>query len=265
MHIASESVEELIQELSQLPSVGRKTATRLASYILKMSREDVRQLADALMAVKDRVTHCSVCHNVTDQDPCPVCRSHRRDHEVICVVEEPNDVMAIERTNEYQGVYHVLGGVISPLDGVGPEDLTIRELVDRVAPGASNGQPEDVAEGVEDREVAENEDGSAEETRAAKPETDPSRDGARTERGEQTPSEGDSEATDLPEPGEVREVIIAVNPNVEGDTTTHYIAQLLEPFDVTVSRLARGLPIGGDLEFTDEATLGRALSERNQL
>lgn len=265
MHIASESVEELIQELSQLPSVGRKTATRLASYILKMSREDVRQLADALMAVKDRVTHCSVCHNVTDQDPCPVCRSHRRDHEVICVVEEPNDVMAIERTNEYQGVYHVLGGVISPLDGVGPEDLTIRELVDRVAPGASNGQDEDAANGAENRDLAENEDGSAEGAKDGREKNGDTRNGADSESREETTNEGDPEATDLPETGEVREVIIAVNPNVEGDTTTHYIAQLLEPFDVTVSRLARGLPIGGDLEFTDEATLGRALSERNQL
>lgn len=205
MHIASESVEGLIQELSKLPSIGRKTATRLASYILKMPREEVQQLADALMAVKDHVTHCSVCHNVTDADPCPLCSSNRRDHSVICVVEEPNDVMALERTNEYSGVYHVLGGVISPLDGIGPEDLTIRDLVERVAPPGDNGDEQTV----------------------------------------------------------VDEIIIAVNPNVEGDTTTHYIAQLLEPFDVTVSRLARGLPIGGDLEFTDEATLGRALTERN--
>lgn len=211
MHIASESVEGLIQELSKLPSVGRKTATRLAAYILKMPREEVKQLSDALMAVKDHVTHCSVCHNVTDTDPCPICSSDRRDHSVICVVEEPNDVMAMERTNEFGGVYHVLGGVISPLDGIGPEDLTIRDLVERVAPGNENGT-------------------SAEDG------------------GTETP---------------VQEVIIAVNPNVEGDTTTHYIAQLLEPFDVTVSRLARGLPIGGDLEFTDEATLGRALTERN--
>lgn len=229
MHIASESVEELIQELSQLPSVGRKTATRLASHILKMSRDDVQRLAEALIAVKDRVTHCSVCHNVTDRDPCPICRSHKRDHAVICVVEEPNDVMAIERTNEYRGVYHVLGGVISPLDGVGPEDLTIRALVERI--GSGNGS------------VAGAPGESASERESDAP-----------------PAEDASE-----ESPEVREVIIAVNPNVEGDTTTHYIAQLLDPFDVTVSRLARGLPIGGDLEFTDEATLGRALTERNTL
>ncbi len=211
MHIASESVEGLIQELSNLPSIGRKTATRLASYILKMPREEVKQLSDALLAVKDHVTHCSICHNVTDADPCPICSSDRRDHTVICVVEEPNDVMALERTNEYDGVYHVLGGVISPLDGVGPEDLTVRDLVERIAPQGENGEQ---------------------------------------------PADDDPETS-------VEEVIIAVNPNVEGDTTTHYIAQLLEPFDVTVSRLARGLPIGGDLEFTDEATLGRALTERN--
>jgi recombination protein RecR len=210
MHIASESVENLIQELSKLPSIGRKTATRLASYVLKLPREEVKQLADALLAVKDHVTHCSICHNVTDTDPCPICSSDRRDQSVICVVEEPNDVMALERTNEYEGVYHVLGGVISPLDGVGPEDLTVRDLVARIAPSGENG--------------------------------------ARSEENRETT---------------VEEVIIAVNPNVEGDTTTHYIAQLLEPFEVTVSRLARGLPIGGDLEFTDEATLGRALTERN--
>lgn len=240
MHIASESVEELIQELSQLPSVGRKTATRLASYILKMSREDVQRLAEALIAVKDRVTHCSVCHNVTDQDPCPICRSHKRDHSVICVVEEPNDVMAIERTNEYQGVYHVLGGVISPLDGVGPEDLTIRELVERVSPGSSNGTPGEAAE---------------EEASDESEPDDPAR-------GDEPDEEAPADETETPD---VREIIVAVNPNVEGDTTTHYIAQLLDPFDVTVSRLARGLPIGGDLEFTDEATLGRALAERNTL
>lgn len=209
MHIASESVEGLVQQLSKLPSIGRKTATRLAAYILKMPREEVEQLSDALMSVKDHVTHCSICHNVTDADPCPICSSERRNKSLICVVEEPNDVMAMERTNEFTGVYHVLGGVISPLDGVGPEDLNIRALVERVA--SSAGDTSEVAS--------------------------------------QTPT--------------VEEVILAVNPNVEGDTTTHYVAQLLDPFEVKVSRLARGLPIGGDLEFTDEATLGRALTERN--
>src|SRR5690606_37884001 len=121
MHFTSESVEALVEQFTKLPTIGRKTAQRLAAFVLKMPREEVVELAKALVAVKDRVKHCSVCFNVTDTDPCPICRSPKRDHGLLCVVEEPNDVMALERTNEYHGVYHVLGGVISPLDGVGPD------------------------------------------------------------------------------------------------------------------------------------------------
>jgi recombination protein RecR len=209
MHLTSETVEALVDQLSKLPTIGRKTANRLAAYILKMSREEVVDLARALVAAKDRVTTCSVCFNVTDHDPCPVCRSDRRDRSILCVVEESSDVMALERTGEFRGLYHVLGGVISPLDGVGPEDLHIRELVARVATSPSAG----------------------------------------------------AEAED--EPGnDVREVILAMNPNVEGDTTAYYIGQILAPFGVRVTRIARGLPIGGDLEFADEATLSRALEGR---
>ena len=153
-------------------------------------------MASALIAVKDRVIHCSSCFTVTDHDPCPICDSAKRDQATICVVEEPGDVAAIERTHGYSGVYHVLGGVISPLDGVGPDDLRIRELVGRV------------------------------------------------------------------QSGDVQEVILGVNPNVEGDTTAYYITQLLKPFGIRVSRLARGIPIGGNLEFADDATLGRALESR---
>ncbi|GMQ81065.1 MAG: recombination mediator RecR [Rhodothermia bacterium] len=206
MHFTSESVETLVEQLSKLPTIGRKTAQRLALFILKMSSDDVRQIADALIAVKERVIFCSTCYNVTDEDPCPICQSIKRDQTLICVVEEPGDVVAIERTHGYQGVYHVLGGVISPLDGIGPDDLRVRELVERLKPSIS---------------------------------------------GESTTN--------------VQEVILAVNPSVEGDTTAYYISQLLAPFQVKVSRLARGIPIGSNLEFTDEATLSRAIESRVEL
>jgi len=200
MQITSEAVEALVEQFAKLPGIGRKTARRLTAYVLKMPRQEVVRLADALVSAKDRVKLCSVCFNVTDNDPCAICVSKKRNHEVICVVEEPSDLMAVERTNEYSGVYHVLGGVISPLDGIGPEDLKIRELVSRVA-GSDEHPP-------------------------------------------------------------VKEVILAVNPNVEGDTTAYYIGQLLQPFGVRVTRLAHGIPVGSDLEFADEATLGRALEGR---
>lgn len=224
MHSTSESVDALVEQFARLPTVGRKTAQRLAAYILKMPREDVVDLARALVNVKDRVKECSVCFNVTDTDPCPICRSPKRDHSVICVVEEANDVMALERTHEYRGLYHVLGGVISPLDGVGPDDLKIRELVARVTrqPVAAPAS----GEAASGETVAEEE----------KPYTPP----------------------------ETREVILAMNPNVEGDTTSIYITQLLRPFGMNVTRIARGLPIGGDLEYADEATLSRALEGRSQ-
>jgi recombination protein RecR len=218
MHLTSETVEALVEQFSKLPTVGRKTAQRLAAYVLKMPREEVVELARALVAAKDRVKACSVCFNVTDDDPCPICRSAKRDRSVICVVEEPNDVLALERTNEFRGPYHVLGGAISPLDGIGPDDLHIRELIARVM---TTPQPE--AAGVAEAEAA------------------------------------------YQAPVPVREVILAMNPNVEGDTTAYYISQLLAPFDVAVTRLARGLPIGGDLEYADEATLSRALEGRSGL
>lgn len=223
MHFTSESVEALVEQFTKLPTIGRKTAQRLAAFVLKMPREEVVELARALVAVKDRVKHCSICFNVTDSDPCPICRSPRRDRSIICVVEEANDVLALERTNEYRGVYHVLGGVISPLDGVGPDDLRIRELVTRIDPSfaqmSTAGEAAQVAEG------------------------------------------GTAYGDEAPPP--VQEIILAMNPNVEGDTTAYYISQLLKPHGVRLTRIARGLPIGGDLEYADEATLSRALEGRS--
>lgn len=215
MRHTSRSVESLVEQFTKLPTIGRKTAQRLASYILKMPREEVALLANALLDAKDKVRQCTSCFNITDADPCPICVSSKRDRSTICVVEESNDVLAVERTNEFRGLYHVLGGAISPLDGIGPDDLRIRELVARVS-----GQASHVGVGVE---------------------------GAST----------DAVA--------VTEVILAMNPNVEGDTTAYYLSQILAPFNVRVTRIARGLPIGGDLEYADEATLSRAFEGRLSL
>ena len=196
MVFTAESVEHLAEQFAQLPGIGRKTAHRLALYILKMSREEVQMLSDALVNVKDRVRYCSVCSNITESDPCLICSNSKRERTFICVVEEPNDVLAIEKTNDYRGLYHVLGGALSPLDGIGPEDLRIRELLERV--GKS----------------------------------------------------------------EIEEVILAMNPNVEGEATTLYLSRLLKPLGMRVTRIARGLPVGSDIEFADEATLSRALEGR---
>ncbi len=215
MQFTSEAVEALVNQFTKLPTIGRKTAQRLTAYVLKMPREEVVELARALVGVKDNVRYCKVCFNVCDGEICPICTSARRDRSIICVVEEPNDVMAIERTGEFNGLYHVLGGAISPLDGIGPEDLRVRELVARVQP-PSGGDGSTVSEPVADH---------------------------------------------VP----VNEVILALNPNVEGDTTAYYLSQLLKPFGIQVTRIARGLPIGGDLEYADEATLSRALEGRSGL
>jgi recombination protein RecR len=195
MLYTSEALQQLIEEFARLPGIGRKTAQRLALHILKQPREDVVKMAKALVNVKDRIRYCSSCWNITEVDPCPICASPKRDRSVLCVVEEPNDVLAVEKTNEFKGLYHVLGGALSPLDGIGPDDLKIRELLQRIS-------------------------------------------------------------------GEVREVILALNPNVEGEATTLYLTKLLKPLGVKVSRIARGIPVGGDLEFADEATLTRALEGR---
>ncbi|PIU44628.1 MAG: recombination protein RecR [Ignavibacteriales bacterium CG07_land_8_20_14_0_80_59_12] len=191
----SESVEALVEEFSQLPGIGRKTAQRLALFILKQPRSEVERFSAALVAVKEKVRYCSGCWNITEQDPCVICSDPKRDHTTICVVEDPTDVLAVERTNEYRGLYHVLGGSLAPLDGIGPEDLRIKELLDRLWDG-------------------------------------------------------------------VKEVILALNPTVEGEATTLYLTKLVKPLGVAVTRLARGIPIGGALEYADEATLSRALEGR---
>jgi recombination protein RecR len=195
MIYTSEALQQLVEEFAGLPGIGRKTALRLALHILKQPREDVVKMARALVNVKDRITYCSVCSNITEADPCMICSSTKRDTRIICVVEEPSDVLALEKTNDFKGLYHVLGGALSPLDGIGPEELKVGELLKRL-------------------------------------------------------------------PGDVAEVILALNPNVEGEATTMYLTRLLKPLGVQVSRLARGLPVGGNLEFTDEATLSRALEGR---
>jgi len=193
------ALADLIDELGRLPGIGPKSAQRIAFYLLAADPEDVRRLAHALTEVKERVKFCRVCGNVSEEDECRICRDPRRDLSMICVVEESKDVIAIERTREFRGRYHVLGGAISPIEGVGPDDLRIRELMTRLADGA------------------------------------------------------------------VTEVILATDPNLEGEATATYLARLLSPLGVAVSRLASGLPVGGDLEYADEVTLGRAFEGRRRV
>ena len=189
-------VQELIDELGRLPGIGPKSAQRIAFHILQTESFDVTHLAEVLMTVRDKVHFCEICGNVTEQETCNICRDPRRSHATICVVEEAKDVVAIERTREFKGLYHVLGGAISPIDGIGPDDLRIRSLVQRLADGT------------------------------------------------------------------VTEVIIATDPNLEGEATATYLSRLLMHLGLRITRLASGLPVGGDLEYADEVTLGRAFEGR---
>jgi len=193
------AVQDLIDELGRLPGVGPKSAQRLAFHLLQTDEDDVRRLVSALTEVKRRVKFCTVCGNVAQEEQCRICRDPRRDLTSICVVEEPKDVVAIERTREFRGRYHVLGGAISPIEGVGPDDLRVRELFARLASG------------------------------------------------------------------EVIEIILATDPNLEGEATATYLARMLKPMGLRVTRLASGLPVGGDLEYADEVTLGRAFEGRRLL
>ena len=194
-----ESISRLIAELAKLPGIGEKNATRLAFHIFRSSEEYAKRLANAIAESKSRVVTCSKCHNFASNDPCGICTNTGRDDSIICVVEEPLDLVAIEKISEFSGKYHVLQGIISPLEGVGPEDLTIDSLVSRVKEGT------------------------------------------------------------------IKEVLVATNTSVEGDTTAMYIAKLLKPLGVRVTRLAHGIPVGGDLEYIDELTLGKALKDRTEM
>jgi recombination protein RecR len=195
----AEPIEKLIDEFRKLPGVGPKSAQRLAYNVLRRPREDAERLSRAILEVKDKIRYCSRCNNFSDRDPCNYCSNAGRSAETICVVEEPNDILAIEKTREYHGQYHVLHGVLSPINGVGPENLMLKNLLERLRDG------------------------------------------------------------------NVREIILATNPNVEGEATAIYIAKLLKPIGVRVSRIALGVPVGSDLEFADEVTMSKALEHRHEM
>ncbi|MBI4513596.1 MAG: recombination protein RecR [Gemmatimonadetes bacterium] len=191
-------IDDLVDEFARLPGIGRRTALRLTYFLLRSAPDDARRLARAIDAVAERVHPCSVCGNLTEEDPCRICASPQRDRSVICVVEEPSDIAAIEASGEYRGVYHVLGGRLSPLDGIGPDELAVTPLLDRVREG-------------------------------------------------------------------VAEVILATNPSVDGEATATYVHRVLAPLGVRVTRLARGLPVGGDLEYADGVTIAQALAGRREM
>ncbi len=194
----AESMARLIEAFKRLPGIGPKTAQRLAYFIIKLPKEEVETITRALLEAKEKITLCSNCGNLTEEQPCVICKDMKRDIGLICVVQEPRDVLAMEKTGEYRGIYHVLQGAISPIDGIGPEDLKIKELLARISDN------------------------------------------------------------------KVREIIMATNPNVEGEATAMYISRLMKPLDIKVTRIAHGLPVGGDLEYADEVTLARALEGRRE-
>ena len=199
MSYYSPSIEKLIESFEKLPSIGNKTAARLAFYILDRPEEEVKEFVDAIMNAKKNLKYCSKCFNISDTDPCEICSNPRRDESVICVVEDVKDVVAMERTHEFNGLYHVLHGSISPMNGVGPDDIKIKEFLSRLMDGT------------------------------------------------------------------VKELILATNPRVEGEATAMYISKLVKPMGVKVTRIAHGIPVGGDLEYTDEVTLSKALEGRREL
>lgn len=192
-------VVRLIEEFSKLPGIGSKTAQRLAFYVLKMPDNEVRNFAQVLVDAKRKITYCTICGNLTDVNPCYICKNEERDKSIICVIEQPKDVIAMEKTREYKGLYHVLHGAISPLDGIGPDDIKLKELIKRL--GA----------------------------------------------------------------GEIKEVIMATNPNVEGEATAMYISKLIKPMGIKVTRIAHGVPVGGDIEYADEVTLTKAMEGRREI
>ncbi len=199
MSYYSPSIEKLIESFEKLPSIGHKTAVRLAFHMLDLSKEDTDEFINSIINAKANLKYCSNCFNISDTDPCPICSSPKRDNTVICVVEDVRDIMAMERTHEYKGVYHVLHGTISPMNGIGPEDIKIKELLNRI----NNGN--------------------------------------------------------------IKEIIIATNPRVEGEATAIYLSKIIKPLGIKVTRIAHGIPVGGDLEYTDEVTLSKALEGRREL
>ena len=199
MSMYSPSIEKLIESFEKLPSIGNKTAARLAFYILNASQEETDEFVNAIVNAKKNLKYCSKCWNISDTDPCPICGNPKRDQSQICVVEDVRDIVAMEKTHEFKGVYHVLHGSISPMNGIGPDDIKIKELLTRL------------------------------------------------------------------QTGEVKEVILATNPRVEGEATAMYLSKLIKPLGIKVTRIARGIPIGGDLEYTDEITLLQALEGRMEI
>ena len=199
MKYYAKPLSKLIAELNKLPGIGGKSAQRLAFHILSLPEEEVKQLADTLVVAKTKMHYCSVCGNLTDEDPCPICADSARDRKTVCVVESPRDVSAMERIREYNGLYHVLHGSISPMDGIGPDDINLRSLIVRL------------------------------------------------------------------QENDIDEVILATNPNIEGEATAMYIARLIKPAGIKVTRIAHGIPVGGDLEYADEVTLSKAMEGRREL
>lgn len=199
MSAYSPSIEKLIESFEKLPSIGHKTAIRLAYHMLDMSDDEIKEFTRSITDAKQKLKYCSICFNISDTDPCPICSDTKRDQSTICVVEDVRDIMAMERTHEYKGVYHVLHGTISPLNGIGPDEIKIKELLNR---------------------IREN---------------------------------------------EIKEVIIATNPRVEGEATSIYLSKLLKAFNIKVTRIAHGIPVGGDLEYTDEITLMKAMEGRREI
>ena len=195
----SPSIEKLIESFEKLPSIGHKTAIRLAFHMLDMSDEEIKEFTNSITNAKQKLKYCSTCFNISDSDPCPICSDSKRDNSTICVVEDVRDIMAMERTNEYKGVYHVLHGTISTMNGIGPDEIKIKELINRLRDNT------------------------------------------------------------------VKEVIIATNPRVEGEATAVYLSKLIKAFDVKVTRIAHGIPVGGDLEYTDEITLMKAMEGRREI
>jgi recombination protein RecR len=237
---SSKYVELLIDELVKLPSIGMKSAQRLAMHLLRASREDALRLSEAIRAVKERVGFCSVCGNFSEENPCRLCTDPQRDGGLICVVEQAVDVLALERTGQFKGRYHVLGGALSPLDGVSPDALRVRELLERLRPTVTG----------EAGAVADAENARAGVTSPAAAAAAPV-----------NAAVAGAAATRVP----VREIILATNPNVAGEATALYLSRLLAPLGLRVTRIARGVPMGSDLEYSDMMTLARALEGRREV